>query len=148
MNMQLIIKIASVVLSSSVKFIAGPLLGKVYGFDWWLTALCTFAGMMLAVVLFSTVARAFFFKYLNKFFVKKKSKITPGKRRIVKIWMLFGLKGLAFFSPILLTPIGGSVLAVSFGEKPLRIIAYMTMSAAFWAVLISWVIYFIPLPSF
>jgi len=142
--MELLIKYLSIALSSAVKFFAGPLLGKVYDLPWWQTALCTFVGMMLAVILFSTVAKAFFDKYMKGLFNRDHRRITPKKRRMVKIWHKFGMTGIAFLTPILLTPIGGTIVAISFGARPPKIISYMTVSAALWAVVASLGIYFIP----
>ncbi|MDF2455718.1 MAG: hypothetical protein K0R51_1711 [Cytophagaceae bacterium] len=142
--MELLIKWLSIALSSAIKFFAGPLLGKVYDIPWWQTAICTFLGMMLAVVLFSTVAKAFFDRYMKGLFNRKEKRITPNKRRMVKVWNKFGISGIAFLTPILFTPIGGSIVAISFGVEPLKIIRYMTVSAAFWAVVASLGIYYIP----
>jgi hypothetical protein len=142
--MDLVMKWLSIALSSSVKFMAGPLLGKVYQLPWWQTAFFTFVGMMLAVILFSTVARAFFHKYMKGLFNRNERRITPNKRRMVKIWNKFGISGIAFLTPILLTPIGGAIVAISFGEQPAKIIGYMAVSAAFWAITISLGIYYIP----
>ncbi len=134
----------TIALSSAIKFFAGPLLGKVYGIPWWQTAICTFIGMMLAVILFSTVAKAFFDKYMKGLFNRDARRITPNKRRMVKVWSKFGISGIAFLTPILFTPIGGSIVAISFGETPWKIIRYMAFSAAFWAVVASLGIYYIP----
>ncbi len=142
--MELVIKYLSIALSSAVKFFAGPVLGKVYDLPWWQTALCSFVGMMIAVILFSTVARAFFDKYMKGLFNRDKRSITPNKRRMVRVWNKFGISGIAFLTPILFTPIGGSIVAMSFGEHPIKIIRYMTVSAAFWAVVASLGVYFIP----
>jgi len=142
--MELLIKWLSIALSSAVKFFAGPLLGKVYNLPWWQTAICTFLGMMLSVILFSTVARAFFHKYMKGLFNRNERRITPNKRRMVRVWNKFGISGIAFLTPILLTPIGGSIVALSFGEHPAKIIRYMAVSAALWAVVASLGIYFIP----
>ena len=145
-EMDLVLKWLMISLSSSLKFIAGPLLGKLYDLPWWETAFFTFLGMMISIVLFSTVARAFFYKYVKGIFFRNEKKISPAKRRIVKIWNKFGLSGVAFLTPIILTPIGGAIVATSFGLKPVRIIAYMAVSSAFWALVLTLGLYFIPMP--
>jgi hypothetical protein len=142
--MKLLIEWLSIALSSAVKFFAGPILGKVYQLPWWQTAICTFLGMMFSVILFSTVAKAFFDKYMKGLFNRNERRITPNKRRMVKVWSKFGISGIAFLTPILFTPIGGAIVAISFGENPNKIIRYMAVSAAFWAVVVSLGIYFIP----
>lgn len=142
--MKILTEWLSIALSSAIKFFAGPLLGKVYNIPWWQTAICTFLGMMLAVVLFSTVAKAFFDKYMKGLFNRNAGRITPNKRRMVKVWHRFGISGIAFLTPIILTPIGGSIVAISFGVEPFKIIRYMAVSAAFWSVVASLGIYYIP----
>lgn len=142
--MEVLIKWITIALSSSVKFIAGPLLGKGFDLPWWETAFFTFVGMMVSIILFSTFARAFFYKYLKGIFFRNEKKISPSKRRIVKVWNKFGISGVAFLTPVLLSPIGGAIVASSFGLKPGKIIRYMAVSAAFWAVVFSLGLYFLP----
>lgn len=142
--MELVVKWLTIVLSSSLKFVAGPLLGRGYELPWWETAFFTFLGMMLSIIFFSTFARNFFYKYVKGIFFRHEKRISPRKRRIVKVWNKFGISGVAFLTPILLTPIGGAIVASSFGERPGKIIAYMAVSAAFWALIFSLALYFIP----
>jgi hypothetical protein len=142
--MDLLIKYLTITLSSSVKFFAGPLLGKLYELPWWETALCSFVGMMISVILFSTIASAFFHKYMKGLFNRNERRITPNKRRMVRIWGKFGISGIAFLTPIIFTPIGGSIIAISFGANSAKIIRYMAVSATFWAIAASLGIYYIP----
>ncbi len=122
-------------LLSGIKFVFGLLTGLANGFEWWQTALCTFSGMMLSVVILSFVgekARAYWKKRQ-----KPKPLFTKSNRRIVSIWKKYGLYGVAFLTPLLFTPIGGTLIAVSFGEHKAKIIVYMAISAAFWAIIVS-----------
>ena len=50
--------------------------------------------------------------------------------------------GVALLTPIILTPIGGTLLAVSSGSPRRKIIVYMFISSSFWSVVISSAIYF------
>jgi hypothetical protein len=45
-------------------------------------------------------------------------------------------------TPIILTPIGGTLLAVSSGSPREKIVFYMFISASFWSVVISSAVYF------
>jgi membrane protein DedA with SNARE-associated domain len=56
-------------------------------------------------------------------------------RRIVRIWKKFGLVGIAFLTPPLLSPPIGNLIAVGFREKPKRILLHMTVSLFVWAVI-------------
>lgn len=121
---------------SMLKFIGGPLSGTAFGFHWIITALFTIAGMMTSVLIFSLFgSRAK--KWIKKRWFKKSRLFTPRNRRAVNIWKKYGLAGVAFLTPILFTPIGGTLLATSFGETTSRIFIYMLCSALFWGLLLS-----------
>lgn len=131
----------SIVFSSMFKFILGPLLGLAYDFPIWVTSILTAIGMMLSVFLISYLGdgvRAYVVQRLKK---RKRYKVfTKRKRRIVKVWQRFGMTGVAFLTPILLTPIGGALIALSFGVKKSKILFFMAVSAIFWSPIITFFI--------
>jgi hypothetical protein len=51
------------------------------------------------------------------------------------------LAGVAVLTPLLFTPIGGTIIAVSFGAPKEKILFYMFISASFFAVLFSVAVY-------
>jgi uncharacterized membrane protein len=131
-----IAKYLTVYLISTIKFIGGPLAGVAAGLSWGETFIFTVLGMMTTVLLLSLLgenARKRLFKRLNK----KKKLFTPKNRRLVRMWRKYGLKGVAFLTPIFLSPIIGTVMAISFGEPVKRIFFYMLGSALFWGVIFS-----------
>ncbi|HZB13588.1 MAG TPA: hypothetical protein VE467_11185, partial [Chryseolinea sp.] len=75
-------------------------------------------------------------------FFKKRNKFSPRNRRFVTIWKKYGLIGVAALTPILLTPIGGTLLALSSGSPKDKIIFYMFISASVWSVIMSVGLYF------
>ena len=132
-----IAKYLTVFLLSMVKFIGGPLSGAAAGLTWVETFVFTVLGMMASVLLFSFLGENAKKRFLGRFQKKKKILFTPRNRRIVRIWRKYGLKGVAFLTPLLLTPIGGTIVAASFGEPRRRIFIYMLVSAIFWGFLFS-----------
>jgi hypothetical protein len=138
---QVILKVISVYFSSMLKFVFGPLGGYAAGFSLIVTILVTVAGMMTVVFVFTFFSTWIKERVLNKIF-KKRSKFSPNNRRFVTIWKKYGLIGVAALTPILLTPIGGTLLAVSSGSPKERIIFYMFISASVWAVIFSSALYF------
>jgi hypothetical protein len=44
-------------------------------------------------------------------------------------------------TPVILTPIGGTLLAVGFGSPRPKILLYMLISAGFWSVVLTFSIY-------
>jgi dipeptide/tripeptide permease len=131
-----IVEYISVFLSSSFKFVFGPLQGKAYGLPWLLTAGLTAAGMMLSVVLFT-----YFGQYLKQRFFKTKKIFTPANRRKVTLWRRYGIIGVALFTPLLLTPIGGTLVANAFGEKKEKIFFWMSIFATIWGILVTLMVY-------
>lgn len=138
---QLILKVATVYFSCMLKFIFGPLGGYAAGFPLITTILVTVAGMMTVVLLFTFFGNWIRVKIIGKFF-KKRSRFSQSNRRFVTIWKRYGLIGVAALTPIFLTPIGGTILAVSSGSPKEKIIFYMFVSACVWSVVFSCALYF------
>jgi hypothetical protein len=136
-----LLKAIPVYLSSMLKFILGPVGGYAAGLNLITTILATVFGMMTIVFLFTYFGNWIKQKVLGRFF-KKRNKFTIGNRRFVNIWKKYGLPGVALLTPLLLTPIGGTLLAVSSGSPKDKIIFYMFLSASFWSVIFSMAIYF------
>jgi membrane protein DedA with SNARE-associated domain len=138
---QVILKVASVYFSCMLKFIFGPLGGYAAGFTLVTTILVTVAGMMTVVLLFTFFGNWIREKVIPRFF-KKRNKFSQRNRRFVTIWKRYGLIGVAALTPIILTPIGGTLLAVSSGSPKEKIILYMFISASVWSVFFSTALYF------
>ena len=136
-----ILKAIPVYFFSMLKFILGPVLGYTAGLNLVTTILCTVFGMMTVVSLLTYAGNWFKEKVLSRF-MRKKNKFSGGNKRFVTIWKKYGLVGVALLTPVLLTPIGGTLLAVSSGSPKDKIIFYMFLSASFWAFVFSVAVYF------
>ncbi len=80
---------------------------------------------------------------MRKIFGARKRKVfTKRNRQFVKIWNAYGVAGVAFFTPLLLTPIGGAILANAFGGRQLTIFKYMMISALFWSFVITYILFY------
>lgn len=123
---------------SMIKFLLGPVTGKLYGIQPWLTALLTAGGMATIVGAFTYWLGEPFHKFIMKKFYKDKPLFTKANRRKVHVWKKYGLAGVAFLSPIIFSPIGGALIANSFGADKKDIVVYMTVSALFWAFVITY----------
>jgi hypothetical protein len=131
-----IFKYCTVFLMSMLKFVIGPVTGIYAGLSIVETAVLTTLGMMCSVLLFTfggTAARDWWFAT----FRHDRKLFSPRNRKIVKFWLKYGIKGLAFFTPIIFSPIVGTLLAVSFGESKERIFRFMFIGALFWAFVLS-----------
>lgn len=135
-----IIKVITIILLTMLKFIAGPTLGYAGGFSMLGTIVITISGMMSSVFLFTFLGKLLREKVLVRFFRNRK-RFTKRNRRFITIWRKYGLWGVAFLTPVILTPIGGTIVLTSFGSSKREILISMFLSAAFWSTAISSIIY-------
>jgi membrane protein DedA with SNARE-associated domain len=137
---QELLRAIPVYFSSMFKFIFGPLGGYAANLNLITTILTTVAGMMTVVFLLTFFGNWIRTKVFGRF---KKRKINLARaQKLERLWKRFGLIGVAFLTPIFLTPIGGTLLAVSSGSPKEKIIIYMFISASVWAVIFSVAVYF------
>jgi len=135
-----ILKAIPVYFSSMLKFIFGPLGGFAVGLQLVTTILATVAGMMTVVLSFTYAGTWLREKVIHRFFGKRKT-FSQNNRKFVRIWKKYGLAGVAMLTPVLLTPIGGTLLAVSSGSPKEKIILFMFVSASVWSVIFSVAVY-------
>ncbi len=133
-------KYLSVVLASTLKFIGGPLSGVAMGLTWIETAACTVLGMMLSVATVMFVGTALE-RLVQRFRKQRPRRFSKRTRLAVRIFQRSGLLGIALLTPLLLTPLGGTALAISFRVRRVPLFFYMLGSAVFWAVVQTLVIY-------
>ena len=136
-----ILKAIPVYLSTMIKFIFGPLGGYAARLNLLTTIITSILGMMTAVIAFTYFGTFMKEKVFKRFFQNRK-KFTPRNRKITTFYKKYGLGGIAFLTPILLTPIGGTLIAVSFGSPKEKIILYMFISGVAWAIIFSIMVYF------
>ena len=135
-----ILRVATVYVSTMLKFIFGPVGGYAAGLNIVVTILVTVCSMMTVVLIFAFFGDFIRQRVLRRFLNTRK--FTERNRKYVWIWRRYGLFGIALLTPILLTPIGGTLLAISFGTPKNRLILFMFVSAAVWSVLLSISVYF------
>ena len=132
-------KYASVFLLSTVKFLGGPLAGTSMGLHFWTTRALTVGGMITSVFIFSGVGRAWMQHRQKQRRLRREPIFTKRSRNIIKVFRKFGMAGIAFLTPILLSPIGGTVIATLLGVPQQRIMLHMLWSALFWGVTLTFV---------
>jgi len=128
-------------LPATVKFVLGPLGGFAAGLHIVTAFVSTIAGMMTTVVIIVYSGNWFRDRVLNRMFPYRK-RFSERNRKFVVVWRKYGLTGVAFLTPLLLTPIGGALLAVSFGGSREKIIFQMAVSAVFWSLVFTGAVYF------
>jgi hypothetical protein len=130
-------------LLACLKSIFPPLLGPAAGMSPWVIVLITVAGLMTSVTLFSFLGEKIK-KNVIPLFIKKQGKFSPQSRRMVKIWSKYGVIGTCFLTPLILSPIGGSLLVSTVGAPRKKVFFYMFIFGIFWSILwtfsIDWLI--------
>lgn len=136
----LLAKYASVFIAAMFKYFIGPISGYALGLSVWETFILSVSGMMTSVITFSILGNGFKKKVMNRYFSKKRL-FTKWNRTVVKIWIRFGNWGIAFITPLLLTPVGGAIVATSFGQHWKQFFFHMLVSAVVWGLGLVLVIY-------
>lgn len=132
--------ISLVFFPSMLKFIFGPLGGYAAKLHVITTIISTVAGTMTIVLLLTFAGDWMRNNVINRFFPKRK-RFSERNRNFVTLWKKYGVAGVAFLTPLILTPIGGTLLAISFGSPKDKLILYMFISASAWATIFSLTIY-------
>ncbi|MCU0449554.1 MAG: hypothetical protein MUC97_06850 [Bernardetiaceae bacterium] len=127
---------------SMVKFIFGPLAAASLNLGLLPTVLLTAGGMMASVALL-TYGGAPLRRWLLARFAKNRRRFSARSRRMVRVWRRYGMWGVAVLTPLLFTPIGGTLIAVSFGERPARIMYCMLAAALFWGLVFSYAVLYL-----
>ena len=129
-----IVKYLSVYLLSMVKFFGGPLAGISMGLSFWMTLALSVTGMMTSVFIFSQVGILVSRWYIARHRAQNKPIFSKKSRKIVKIWQRFGIKGIAFLTPVIFSPVIGTIMATVLGASQRHILLHMLWSAVFWGV--------------
>jgi len=114
------------------KFIAGPVLGYLAGYSLFGIMAVTVSGMMSSVLIFTYLGE-WLKRQWDKRIRRRRVVFSKKNRRIVKVWQKSGAAGVAFLTPLLLTPIGGTLVMTSFGVDRKTIITYMLASSVWWS---------------
>lgn len=131
-----LMKYIIVYLISMFKFVGGPAFGSAYDLNLAGTATMTVLGMMTSVTIISYFGLKLRVWIQKKYSFKRKI-FTKRNRRIVRIWRSYGEFGVAFFTPILFSPVIGTLLVMTLGGKRKRVFTYMLISAIFWALIVA-----------
>jgi len=127
-----IITFLGIYLMTLFKFIAGPVLGYLAGYSLFGIMAVTVSGMMSSVLIFTYLGE-WLKRQWDKRIRRRRVVFSKKNRRIVKVWQKSGAAGVAFLTPLLLTPIGGTLVMTSFGVDRKTIITYMLASSVWWS---------------
>ncbi|MCF6359519.1 MAG: hypothetical protein L3J29_02015 [Cyclobacteriaceae bacterium] len=124
-----------------VKIIFGPTMGYAAGFHPLVTTLLTITGMMTTVSIFSVFGERLRHTAFIRFF-KFKKVFSKKSRKFVTLWKKYGIIGISFLTPILLSPPGGAILALAFGGSRKQMFVYMFVFSVLWSFLLTYGFYY------
>lgn len=133
-------KYFAVMLATALKYIAGPITGFSLGLTWYETLLSSWIGFMFTVIIIVSIGK-FLVAWIASFRKTKPLVFSKRARYAVGIWQKFGIKGIAALTPLIFTPIGGSLLSLSFKVPLPRILFFMAISGLVWSSVYTLIIY-------
>lgn len=134
------LKYLTVFALSMVKFLGGPLAGVSMGLPFSSTLGLTVAGMMTSVLIFSIVGATVSRWYAQRARQRGKPVFTTHSRRTVRVFQRFGIGGIAFITPLILSPIVGTIIATVLGVDRRRILLHMLWSAVLWGTTFTFIL--------
>jgi uncharacterized membrane protein len=132
-----IVKYVPVYLGSMLKFIAGPTAGMAMGLSLAETVLFTTLGMMTSVVVFTMFGNSIRNWYLKKYPKANRKIFTKKNRRFITLWKKYGVIGVSVLTPVLFSPIGGTLLITYVGAPKKQVYFYMLLSSIFWSIVLT-----------
>ena len=139
--MEELLTVLTIYFLSMFKIIFGPTMGYAAGYSPLVSVIITVAGMMTTVLIITFFGERLRATILQRF-IKPKKVFTPKNRRFVKIWLKYGEIGIAFLTPILLSPPGGSIIAMALGGSRKKTIGYMFLWSVVWSTIITYTFYY------
>lgn len=142
-----VLKILSVFITCSFAFKIGfPTTFILFGNNFWLTMLIACGGGIAGNIAFTYLSAALL-KGIHNYRAKRglihRRKIfTTFNRRIIRVRNKFGLAGIAFITPILLSTPIGALIAERFYKDKKKIILYLSAATVFWGLTLYLILYF------
>ncbi len=129
-----ILKYLGIYFLACLKSILPPLVGPAAGLQPWEIILITVLGLMSSVVVFSFLGERIK-KDIIPIFIKKPKRFSPKNRRMVSVWRKYGIIGVCFLTPLVLSPPGGALLVAAVGAPRKQVFLYMFLFGVMWATI-------------
>ncbi|OEK06610.1 hypothetical protein [Roseivirga misakiensis] len=132
--MEEVLAYIGIFLLACLKSIFPPVLGPQVGMTNLEIILITLAGLMTSVTLFTFLGEKIK-KHVIPVFIKNPKKFSPKSRRMVRIWKKYGIVGVCFLTPLILSPPGGALLVSSVGAPRKQVFFYMLLFGIMWSTI-------------
>lgn len=157
------LQIAEVALIASVKFLLAPFEAERYGMTYWTAWIITTGGGITGIFIFYyagwIIARwwqhniakvkSFFTKRPVSDFEGEHRKIFTRKNKMmVRIKQRFGLFGIAFVTPCIISIPIGTLVAIAFYPKKRQVIPYLLISLVLWSFLLNYIAQWLALSQY
>lgn len=157
------LKYLEVGLIASVKFLIAPFDAERNGFTWIEAFTVTTIGGFIGIVAFTflgeniskwwrhvvaLVKSVFMGRPASVIERKPRRVFTRNRRFIVRIKMRFGLAGIAFITPCIISIPIGTLVAITFYKKRQRVLTYLSISLLFWSLLLNWLAQYMRLSQY
>ncbi|MDH5366308.1 MAG: hypothetical protein OEW67_04930 [Cyclobacteriaceae bacterium] len=139
-ELDLALKVLPIIFLTMLKFAAGPIGCYAVGFPIWVSIIISIVGMMISVFLFTYLGDFIRDRIFGSYFKQTKT-FSKRKRLMIKVWRKYGVYGVAFLTPVLFTPIPGTLVLVSFKTPNKIIFSSMLISAVFWSFIFTYIVY-------
>jgi hypothetical protein len=157
------LRIVEVGLIASVKFLLAPFEAERHGMSFWESFLYTTGGGTMGIFVFyyagsiisrwwtKNVARikSFFTRRpITDFTGENKRVMTRTNKIIVRVKNKFGLAGVAFVTPCLISIPIGTLVAVTIYRKRKPVILYLMISLVLWSLFLNWLAQYLALSQY
>jgi hypothetical protein len=157
------LKIAEVALIASVKFLLAPFEAERYGMSYWNSYIITTGGGLAGIFIFyfsgqlianwwqHNVAKvkAFFTRRPVSDFEGDNRKVMTRKNKlIVRVKNKFGLTGIAFVTPCIISIPIGTLVAVAFYRKRRPVLLYLIISLVLWSFVLNYIAQWLQLSQY
>lgn len=148
------LEIAEVGLIASVKFLLAPFEAERYGMSYWSAWVITTGGGIAGIYVFYFAGSfiAHWWQHnlakIKSFFTRRPVSDYEGENRrvmtrknkmIVRIKKRFGLAGIAFITPCIISIPIGTLVAVAFYRKRKPVLLYLTISLVLWSFVLNYI---------
>lgn len=133
-----VLQIIGLILFSSVKFLFAPSTVYVVGFSFFETLIITISGGVFGVLLFF-YSGTFVINWWNQLFPPKnvRKNFSKKNRTIIRVKNSYGLFGLAFISPCLISIPIGCLIAAKYFRYDKRTVPVFIGAVVFWAIVLT-----------
>lgn len=157
------LRILEVALIASVKFLLAPFEAERYGMSYWDAFIITTGGGIAGIFIFyfsghfiarwwqhnmAKIKSFFTRRPVSDFEGENRRVMTRTNKLIVRIKKRFGLAGIAFITPCIISIPVGTLVAVAFYRKRKPVLLYLLVSLVLWSFVLNYIAHLLALSQY